>query len=92
VAHGLIDFLRQQLDADERVALAAPGGVYLGDYASQAECDYAMAFDPARVLAEVKAKRAIVAGYEASYRQSDDYPGWEGAVYAIAQPFADRPG
>lgn len=50
------------------------------------------AWDPARVLAEVKAKRAILDGYEASYRQSDDYPGWEGAMYWIAQPYAGRDG
>jgi hypothetical protein len=44
------------------------------------------------VLAEVKAKWAILAGYEASYRESDDYPGWEGAMYWIAQPYRGRDG
>ena len=88
----LIEWLRAQLNEDERLAQAAPGGVYLDDYASEAEGDFADAFDPARVLAEVEAKRAIIAGYEASHRESDDYPGWEGAMYAIAQPYAGRDG
>lgn len=60
----LIEWLRAQLDEDERIALAAPGGVYLGDYASEAEGDYALAFDPARVLAEVKAKRAVLEAHD----------------------------
>jgi hypothetical protein len=113
----LIEWLREQLDADERIALAVeakrPGpwevdGVAIISATRKAEkgWDYdvfndiwndeaaalVVAWDPARVLAEVKAKRAILDGYEASYRQSDDYPGWEGAMYAIAQVFTGREG
>lgn len=104
----LITWLRAQLDEDERVAQAALKRVARWPKAQLPPWEVAAiaaarvsAFtleqlqqfaDPARVLAEVKARRAIIAGYEASYRESDDYPGWEGAVYAIAQPYADRPG
>jgi hypothetical protein len=85
----LIEFLLAQLDEDETTA-----GEYhheeCGTYSYNVDpCDCA---EPDRRLAEVKAKRAIIAGYEASYRESDDYPGWEGAMYAIAQPYAGREG
>jgi hypothetical protein len=56
------------------------------------EATHIARWHPSRVLAEVKAKRAVLAGYEASYRESDDYLGWEGAVHAIAQVFAGREG
>lgn len=115
----LIDFLRAQLDEDERVALAAGGKewtsrtsgydggavelaapdreedaivVYAEGRPSAEEATHIAEFDPVRVLAEVTAKRAIITACEASYRESDDYPGWEGAVYWLAQPYADRDG
>jgi Family of unknown function (DUF6221) len=54
--------------------------------------EWIAAWDPARVLAEIAAKRAILDAFEATYRESDDYPGWEGAMYCIAQPYAGREG
>jgi hypothetical protein len=48
-------------------------------------------WDPARVLAEVAAKRRILGMVERTHRESDDYPGWEGAALHLALPYADHP-
>lgn len=113
----LVEWLRVQLDEDERVALAAtpgpwrydptkvheitreesvftgPAGPAATTIASTGPCDdppsmsdarFIAAHDPARVLAEVKAKRAILD--EAIYLGSDEI------VQLLAQPYADRDG
>jgi hypothetical protein len=87
----LTEWLREQLNADEQsIRTWASACVHIESCDEPG--DFLDRFDEARVLAEIKAKRAIIAGYEASYRESDDYPGWEGAMYAIAQPYAGRDG
>lgn len=86
----LVIWLRAQLTEDERLAPTVHGdGCVLFTYEWQKDCDCEY---PARALADVKAKRAIIAGYEESYRLSDDYPGWEGAIWLLAQPYAGRDG
>ena len=87
----LITWLRAQLDDDER-SVQTFGSACIHVEACYETGDFLDRFDEIRMLAEAKAKRAILAGYEASYRQSDDYPGWEGALCAIAQPYAGRDG
>ena len=77
--------------ADDQDAMVVDAATSYPQY-EQGVLTHIAAWDPARVLAEVQAKRAILCGYEASYRESDDYPGWEGALYAIAQPYAGRDG
>lgn len=102
----LVEWLRVQLDEDERVAQAAhqpnfrwysedKGVVTVWDeddqeYArwrpanSNADAWHIVRWDPARVLAEVKAKRAILD--EAVYLGSDEI------VQLLAQPYAGRDG
>ncbi len=87
----LVEWLRVQLGADER-SVQDWENACVHVEACYETGDFLDRFDESRMMAEVKAKRAILAGYEASYRQSDDYPGWEGALYAIAQPYAGRDG
>jgi hypothetical protein len=107
----LITWLRQQLDDDERVArqvMAEPGGFYL-----EAETDdtnvmtigaHVYRWDPARVLAEVEAKRRILDAYEMAAGVVDLQDGQPDAedvsalealadvVRALAQPYARREG
>jgi hypothetical protein len=54
----LVEFLKARLDEDEQVAKAAsdPGGPHL----PAAQLEHARRHDPARVLAEVEAKRRII--------------------------------
>src|SRR5690554_5666985 len=60
---GLVEFLRAQLDEDERVARAADGESYWLDE-GDATGDFLHHHDPARVLAEVAAKRRILELHE----------------------------
>lgn len=100
----LIEWLRAQLDEDERVALASPGGVYLRDDASEGECDYALTFTAVRVLAEVKAKRRILDEVVPRIDEMDSLieSEWgngigpvgesEPLIKLLAQPYAGREG
>jgi hypothetical protein len=130
VVTDLMAWLRQQIDEDERVALAVkPLGVTVdmggnelphtflhsrGTYASEdgyprRESDPAAAahfarHDPARVLAEVAAKRALLDGCEETLAGGDSWdPQTDGGcseefelarfvIRQLAQPFAGRPG
>jgi hypothetical protein len=123
---GLVDWLREQVAEDERVALAASpppwtdGGYgefgwvvhsepYTEDTLSVelsdsdqglADVAYLTRFDPARVLAEVTAKRDVLRHHAPvpAVRHPGFDCGWCGMSYpcfdvlALAQPFASRPG
>jgi hypothetical protein len=105
----LIAFLRAQLDEDERVALAASG--FYDDRDLSAELveegfdrevgDLAAYWDPARVLAEVEAKRRILGEHRPV--EAGDVPGLAMCfvdnevmpcdhVRWLAQPYAGREG
>lgn len=109
----LIAWLRAQLDDDERLALTFE--VREGEWRCQ-HCAGAMTsaerldshlfetghreWGPARVLAEVNAKRHLIAGYEGAdefYGRVQQAPAGEitglyAAIQYAALPYADRPG
>jgi hypothetical protein len=101
----LVEFLRAALDEDERVALEAVDDYYYLDE-GEATLRFLEHHDPARVLAEVAAKRAIVdVCAEADAKcPADDWPDEAGMEWAalsdqaryllrlLAQPYAGRPG
>lgn len=128
-APGLVEWLREQLDADERVALEVRGqwilrklgrtdlaelitgdrsDVVVLDGPGASTCaEHIVRWDPARVLAEVAAKREIVRDYEerraaclsipsgdgdGDWHDEGVYTGLRRAVQALAQPYAGRPG
>ena len=64
----LVTWLRAQLDEDERVARGVEGERWYFDFIEDGKREYEDRFGPARALAEVAAKRAIV----------DDYVMWDG--------------
>jgi hypothetical protein len=125
----LVDWLRDQIAEDERVALAATTAVpqsewtgptdRVGEWQTNAyegeeiegrnfhiynegghsaeHARHIAAWDPSRVLAEVAAKRAVLARIAVIQAAC----GWEftdapdladGVLYDLAQPYADRPG
>lgn len=72
-AEDLVPWYRAQLDEDERIALAAPrhdwtillaGDVESGERTEQRVLDHVMQHDPGRILAEVEAKRRILAEHQ----------------------------
>ena len=94
----LVAFLAARLDEDEAAARAAEPFYEDRDLVSEmvhigfdAEVpQHAERHDPARVLREIAAKRAILAEMSASWRQS-----WTAAfttLYAIAAVWSDHPG
>lgn len=96
----LTEFLRARIDEDE--AMARSAAPRLGDlppdrfeawYVNEAASsgDVIVAMHQQRALAEVEAKRRIVEMAERTRRESDDYPGWEGAALHLAQVYADHP-
>jgi hypothetical protein len=105
----LATWYRAQLDEDERVAREAEGGwITLGPDPERANSvgRHAARWDPARVLAEVDAKRRIIrlyvnakAAYDAgsiSLRNRTQDEAAEDvlgvALRALALPYVDRPG
>lgn len=99
----LITWLRAQLDDDERVARAAwPDCTPDDPRASDEDIRHIARWDPARVLAEVEAKRRILdlapaAVMRALGTQDPDFrdgylDAHEEAVKLLAQPYAGRPG
>lgn len=106
MSNDLITFLRARLDEDERLAkecerlgVAEPGGA-LYEYVQTPFNEHAAAreladhFGPARVLAEVAAKRGIIDRYEHYRAHVAEYASV--ATYAhvlrvLAQPFAGHP-
>lgn len=118
----LISWLRQQLDTDEQLALAAsPGpwrpnaehdevlavddvrvadGFALSGRQLRATVDHITTHDPARVLRQVQAHRAILDAYEAEdngarYGGCGDDCEWKALGYAVkllASIYSDRDG
>ncbi|MEU7170337.1 DUF6221 family protein [Micromonospora tulbaghiae] len=94
----LTAWLRQQLDDDEQVAISASHARHF--YDCLGDCfDHHERWDDARVLAEVDAKRRVIAVCEADLGQRGtgavdgevDRPTWD-VLAALALPYADRPG
>lgn len=115
VTDDLASYLLARLDEDEQVARQAEAvipdgeGWYRVTQLTVADPEWAQRYghayahiarwDPARVLAEVEAKRRIVEQHEHAIRSSREYPNavniaswmaWQEAVRALAQPYADR--
>jgi hypothetical protein len=99
----LVEFLRARLDEDEQVARAVEPDTdvdvpYTSQAAQAAQYAFLKRFGPARVLAEVDAKRRLIAKYE-HYDASARYPdseggmamGLEAAVEFAALPYAAHP-
>ncbi|WP_422744313.1 DUF6221 family protein [Micromonospora sp. WMMD754] len=93
----LVTWMRQQLDDDERAARA---WLPLGNPAA-ADREHIARHDPARVLAEVDAKRRVIdvlRGFEPNDEWSTQpdmglrQNNAAGALRALALPYADRPG
>jgi hypothetical protein len=107
----LIAFLRARLDEDEQVALAAKGHRVFDGTGIVADRDRSVTLgshvathiarhDPARVLADVEAKRQIIEGFAELHhnpaRHTDAvlHLQWNvlrHVVLVLAQPFADHP-
>jgi hypothetical protein len=63
-------------------------------YPDKFTAEHIIRFDPARVLADVEAKRRIIERWEHATRDPDDFEeqwGLEWAMRALAQPYADHP-
>ncbi|WP_189079229.1 DUF6221 family protein [Mangrovihabitans endophyticus] len=105
----LVTFIRAQLDEDEglaRTAIGEPwsGTVEIGPNEDDLLCNdsgisrHIVRWDPARVLAEVDAKRRVLRLYESSSdAQFPDSDGGyasaiEDVMLLLALPYADRPG
>jgi hypothetical protein len=101
----LVAWLRAQIDEDERVALAANTEEihWLAEYGASTTSDDSEAHikrhDPARVLAEVAAKRALLEECADTFELNsgeavNSESVWlaEAIVKAMAQPLAGRPG
>lgn len=104
----LVQWLRAQLDEDERTARACPGdgeweardiAVYGADLSPEVRAHMA-AHDPARVLREIDAKRQLLDRYE-ELRAASKEEGLIGDVTEeyqdfllrmLAVPYSDRPG
>lgn len=104
IMEDLVPWLRAQLDEDERVAREAlPGSSDMERYLAglpryEPRDSHIARHDPARVLREVEAKRAIID----QYVRDSDSDHWEArlaaddfgedAVRLLAAVYADRPG
>ncbi|MFJ6578385.1 DUF6221 family protein [Streptomyces sp. NPDC091368] len=105
----LVAFLRSRLDEDAVIARAADAAIggnaeadvplIVHDNAHEAVAIHISRHDPARVLAEVDAKRLLLAEYaDVVGNESADYEwagGWANglgkAVALLALPYADHP-
>jgi hypothetical protein len=109
----LVQFLRARLDEDEEIARAATQGdwVWSREFVSPpgyhhrtigplepGDSAFIAAHEPARVLAEVEAKRVLLADYErfvAERRRMmggwDSYPEASPVLTAFAAVYADHP-
>lgn len=96
----LADFLLAQLAADEAAAERIRDCDYFHGVESDAEADVLTLADPARVLADVRAKRAVVEyhplgtgpdeGHECEGLWFSDRPCR--TLTALAHPYRDQPG
>lgn len=98
----LATWLLEQIAEDEEIAQAAASGdwedVFRIDIGAQVDATHIARWNPARVLAEGKAKRRIVD--LAGLYTDAAYPNYEGGfataleevLQHLAQPYADRPG
>ncbi|HEX7173509.1 MAG TPA: DUF6221 family protein [Candidatus Limnocylindria bacterium] len=98
----LIEWLRAQLDEDER-SIEIWGGACAHIEACGETGDFLDRFDVDRMLADVKAKRAVLDEAEQESRNAKDrlrfgdHPGYAGAILDrciknLAQPYAGRDG
>lgn len=108
----LVTWLRAQLDEDERVAQAAIPGPWVADgdevlhdgdqvVLSGHSTEHVARHDPVRVLAEMEAKRELIAVYEEAAEYYDkidrrapagEAHGLRTALKHLALPYADREG
>ncbi|WP_282695483.1 DUF6221 family protein [Streptomyces sp. CC208A] len=107
----LVQFLRARLDEDEQTARAA-GGEPWTDEEGFVDADpwfelpnelaaHALRHDPARVLAEVDAKRKLLDRYDRAFENRRAHPddlasagallALHGAVELLALPYVDHP-
>lgn len=92
----LVNFLRARLDADERVARAASAESWAdeyGEFRSRGGDNFAhvLRHDPARVLAEVEAKRRIVDLCDTETPETGGLPLAIRTLRLLALPYADHP-
>lgn len=102
MSEDLVTWLRAQIDEDERVACAAVGapsdpGTIQDLPSSGPWSDFDTRFDPARVLAEVEAKRRILDEHDPSHDPCDAHDAALrtitcDTVRLLALPYADREG
>lgn len=99
--HDLVTWLLAQLDEDEQRAHAAAEPFVHGDRTGMDGLhpqilSYVRQWVPARVLAEVDAKRRIIELYSGTAQYPDFSGGYdsaaEDAIKLLAVPYADRPG
>lgn len=92
----LVTWLRAQLDDDERVAEQASSWTWQPELAGEhVSTAHIARWNPARVLADVDAKRCILAlggDFDVYSEPYTAQPVWERAVRLLALPYADRPG
>jgi hypothetical protein len=95
----LVTFLRERLAEDERIATAARSGYFrpevLGTFSAVGDMRHVLRHNPARVLADVDAKRRII-GLCDGGAQYPDYEGgyqfaWEDTLRLLALPYASHP-
>jgi hypothetical protein len=101
----LITWLRAQLDDDERVAQEAISWTWRPELTNEfVSAEHIARWDPARVLAEVEAKRRILDLHEQAVPDGHDQMGYRFAcehcaqttpcptLRLLAQPYAERDG
>lgn len=98
----LVDFIRAELDTDERLARDLDGACWHIDICGDSGHNFFDALDSDRLLAEVQSKRAILDWLDRVERYMDrDDMGWHrlsGAIdpddarSALAEPYRSRPG
>jgi len=94
----LIEFLTARLDEDEQLALRARGDYFsfevLGRFSAVGDAAHVIRHAPARVLAEVEAKRQILADCMATIANAGAGPGEYGlalsTIQSLALPYADH--
>lgn len=94
----LTEFLAARLDEEERIANAAtraglgidigPDGHVVSDYPDVQ--DHFATWNPARVIREVEAKRALLATAETAYYAADHYA-YDQIRAALAAVYSDHP-